>query len=34
MADTMVLPPVRPMQIDHEIRARLTALDRAVANTV
>lgn len=31
MADTMVLPPVRPMQVDHEIRARLSALDQAMA---
>ncbi|OOG60430.1 hypothetical protein B0E48_05710 [Rhodanobacter sp. C03] len=31
MADTMVLPPVHPMQVDHEIRARLSALDRATA---
>jgi precorrin-6B methylase 1 len=34
MADTMVLPPVRPMQVDQEIRARLSALDRAMADPI
>lgn len=31
MAETVVLPPARPMQADPEILARLDALDRAVA---
>ncbi|WP_266180507.1 SAM-dependent methyltransferase [Dyella humicola] len=32
MADTLVIPPSRAMQPDPEIRARLTALDLAVAH--
>ncbi len=28
MADTMVLPPAGPLQVDHAMRARLSALDR------
>jgi hypothetical protein len=31
MAETVVIPPARPMQADPEILARLDALDRAVA---
>jgi hypothetical protein len=34
MADTVVIPPVRAMQPDREIRARLDALDRAAARNV
>jgi hypothetical protein len=30
MAETVVIPPARPMQADSEILARLDALDRAV----
>lgn len=32
--DTVVIPPARAMRIDHEIRARLAALDRAAAGAV
>lgn len=31
MADTVVIPPARPMQVDHEMCARLAALDRVAA---
>ncbi|MEO9216846.1 MAG: SAM-dependent methyltransferase [Rhodanobacter sp.] len=31
MADTVVIPPARPLQPNHEILARFDALDRAVA---
>ena len=31
--DTVVIPPARAMRIDHETRARLTALDKAVGGT-
>jgi precorrin-6B methylase 1 len=31
MADTLVVPPARRMQIDHDVRARLSALDAAAA---
>ena len=34
MADTVVIPPARAMQPDREIRARLDALDQAVAGDV
>ena len=28
--DTVVIPPARPLEVDHEMRARLAALDLAV----
>jgi precorrin-6B methylase 1 len=31
MHSTMVVPPARPLQLDHEIRARLAALDHELA---
>jgi hypothetical protein len=34
MADTVVVPPARPLQPDTEIRARLAALDLATAGEV
>ncbi|MGB3461088.1 MAG: SAM-dependent methyltransferase [Rhodanobacter lindaniclasticus] len=34
MADTVVLPPARAMSVDHEMRARLDMLDKAVSDSV
>ena len=34
MADTLVVPPARAMQVNHEMRMRLDALDRAMSDTV
>lgn len=34
MADTVVVPPARAMQVDHEMRARLTMLDRTMSEPV
>jgi hypothetical protein len=31
MADTVVIPPARPLQPDHEILARFDALDKALS---
>ena len=33
MADTMVLPPAVPLQVDHAMRARLSELDQACASS-
>jgi len=34
MADTVVVPPARAMQVNHEMRKRLDVLDRAMTDTV
>jgi len=34
MADTVVIPPARAMQVDHEMRAKLDVLDRAMSDAV
>lgn len=34
MADTVVIPPARAMQVDHEMRARLDVLDRVMSDAV
>lgn len=34
MADTVVVPPARTMQVNYEMRARLDVLDRAMSDTV
>jgi len=34
MADTVVIPPARAMQVDHAMRARLDVLDRVMSDTV
>ncbi|WP_174236705.1 SAM-dependent methyltransferase [Dyella sp. S184] len=34
MADTVVVPPARSMQVNHEMRKRLDVLDRAMTDTV
>ena len=34
MADTVVIPPARAMQVDHEMRARLDVLDRAASAAI
>jgi precorrin-6B methylase 1 len=34
MADTVVIPPARAMQVDHEMRARLDVLDRAMSDAI
>lgn len=34
MADTVVIPPARAMQVDHEMRAKLDVLDRVMSDAV